>query len=340
MAIAKLKLLEIEFPAQQYDAVLLKLINLDNFHPEPASKFADSVQGLSVLNRENPYADLIARMEEARDKYHLQLKCADVDNVRMNIIQADTFFCNVLEKAAQIEKVKEDLLAMIQENEATISQLEHMIDANIDFDRLFSCKYLQIRFGRLPTMNLDKLKYYGEQKFLFKVLHKGTKETYCSYISTADNAPEIDNIFSSLYFERIHIPEFVHGKPSEALEVLKEEDDTARRYIQVLDQRIEKLFNENITEMNHIYSISKKLNEGAEKIYAALSKKYNCEFDDRGNIGKRYRRQDEIGTPYCVTYDFESEEDGCVTVRERDTMAQVRIKIDELESYLDEKLAF
>ena len=54
MAIAKLKLLEIEFPAQQYDAVLLKLINLDNFHPEPASKFADSVQGLSVLNRENP----------------------------------------------------------------------------------------------------------------------------------------------------------------------------------------------------------------------------------------------------------------------------------------------
>ena len=108
MAIAKLKLLEIEFPAQQYDAVLLKLINLDNFHPEPASKFADSVQGLSVLNRENPYADLIARMEEARDKYHLQLQSADVDNVRMNIIQADTFFCNVLEKAAQIEKVKED----------------------------------------------------------------------------------------------------------------------------------------------------------------------------------------------------------------------------------------
>ena len=75
MAIAKLKLLEIEFPAEQYDSVLMKLINLDGFHPEYASKFADSVQGLSVLNRENPYADLIARMEEARDGYHLDLKC-------------------------------------------------------------------------------------------------------------------------------------------------------------------------------------------------------------------------------------------------------------------------
>ena len=92
MAIAKLKLLEIEFPAEQYDSVLMKLINLDGFHPEYASKFADSVQGLSVLNRENPYADLIARMEEARDGYHLDLKCQDVDNTRINIIQADTFF--------------------------------------------------------------------------------------------------------------------------------------------------------------------------------------------------------------------------------------------------------
>lgn len=261
MAIAKLKLLEIEFPASQYDAVLMKLINLDDFHPEPASKFADSVQGLSVLNRENPYADLIARMEEARDKYHLNLKCQNVDSTRINIIQADTFFCNVLEQAAKIEKVKEDLSTMIEENESTISQLSHMIDADIDFDSLFNCKYLQVRFGRIPTVNLDKLKYYGEQQFLFKILHKGTKDTYCGYITTQSKAPEIDNIFSSLYFERIHIPEFVHGTPQDALNVLKEEDDTARDYLKVLDGRIEKLFAENLEEMNHIYSVSTKLNE-------------------------------------------------------------------------------
>ena len=83
--------------------------------------------------------------------------------------------------------------------------------------------------------------------------------------------------------------------------------------------------------------LSKKLNEGAEKIYAELSKKYNCEFDDRGNIGKRYRRQDEIGTPFCVTYDFESENDGAVTVRDRDTMEQERIKIEDLDAYFAEK---
>ena len=89
-----------------------------------------------------------------------------------------------------------------------------------------------------------------------------------------------------------------------------------------------------------ILPFSKKLNEGAEKVYAELSKYYNCEFDDRGNIGKRYRRQDEIGTPFCVTYDFDSETDGAVTVRDRDTMEQVRIPIAELKSYFEDKLSF
>ena len=89
-----------------------------------------------------------------------------------------------------------------------------------------------------------------------------------------------------------------------------------------------------------ILPLSKKLNEGAEKVYAELSKYYNCEFDDRGNIGKRYRRQDEIGTPFCVTYDFDSETDGAVTVRDRDTMEQERIKIEDLKAYLDKKMEF
>ena len=89
-----------------------------------------------------------------------------------------------------------------------------------------------------------------------------------------------------------------------------------------------------------VLPLSKKLNEGAEKVFAELSKTYNCEFDDRGNIGKRYRRQDEIGTPFCVTYDFDSEEDGCVTVRDRDTMEQERVKIEDLTAYFMEKLAY
>jgi glycyl-tRNA synthetase len=89
-----------------------------------------------------------------------------------------------------------------------------------------------------------------------------------------------------------------------------------------------------------VLPLSKKLSEPAEKVFMELSKTYNCEFDDRGNIGKRYRRQDEIGTPFCITYDFDSETDGAVTVRDRDTMEQERIKIEDLKTYFENKFRF
>ncbi len=89
-----------------------------------------------------------------------------------------------------------------------------------------------------------------------------------------------------------------------------------------------------------VLPLSKKLTQQASELYTSLSKRFSVDFDDTGSIGKRYRREDEIGTPFCVTYDFDSENDGCVTVRDRDTMGQVRIKIDEVPAYIEEKLVF
>ena len=89
-----------------------------------------------------------------------------------------------------------------------------------------------------------------------------------------------------------------------------------------------------------VLPLSKKLSENAEKIYEELSKEFMCEFDETASIGKRYRREDEIGTPYCITVDFETENDGCVTVRDRDTMQQERVSISELKAWLNNKLSF
>ena len=89
-----------------------------------------------------------------------------------------------------------------------------------------------------------------------------------------------------------------------------------------------------------VLPLSKKLNDKAEAVFETLQKHFMVEYDDAGSIGKRYRRQDEIGTPFCITYDFESVDDGCVTVRDRDTMAQERISIDKLVDYINEKISF
>ena len=89
-----------------------------------------------------------------------------------------------------------------------------------------------------------------------------------------------------------------------------------------------------------ILPLSKKLSEKALELYDELAKYFPCDFDETGSIGKRYRREDEIGTPFCVTYDFDTENDGCVTVRDRDTMQQVRIPVSEVKDYIQERLRF
>lgn len=89
-----------------------------------------------------------------------------------------------------------------------------------------------------------------------------------------------------------------------------------------------------------VLPLSKKLSEPANAVFDELCKHYNADYDEAGSIGKRYRRQDEIGTPWCVTVDFDTLEDNCVTVRDRDTMEQVRMPIADLVAYFDKKMEF
>ena len=89
-----------------------------------------------------------------------------------------------------------------------------------------------------------------------------------------------------------------------------------------------------------VLPLSKKLSEKADEVYSLLAKNFNIEYDETGSIGKRYRRQDEIGTPFCITVDFETENDGCVTIRHRDSMTQQRVKIEELNDFIAKSLEF
>ena len=91
---------------------------------------------------------------------------------------------------------------------------------------------------------------------------------------------------------------------------------------------------------SHRWGLSKKLSDKANEVYDKLAKAFPVDYDEAGSIGKRYRREDEIGTPYCITVDFDTLEDGQVTVRDRDSMEQIRIPIDEVEQYISSKLDF
>ena len=160
--------------------------------------------------------------------------------------------------------------------------------------------------------------------------HQNTSGKSLEYFDPTDNSRYIPYVIEpSLGVERLFLSILTEGYDEELVDAEKNDVRTVLRLHPFL-----------APFKAAVLPLSKKLGEQAEALFEDLSKDFMVEYDDAGSIGKRYRRQDEIGTPLCITYDFESLEDGCVTVRDRDTMEQVRIKIDELKAYIAEKIKF
>lgn len=261
MAISRLNLVSINFDKYHYNEVLLKLFSHDDFHPELASKFIDSVTGLSVYNQDNLYEEILVRLNDASNKYGFELKEIDVDSNQINVLRVKEYLDDLLLDVERINAVIEQLNVMINENQEAVIQLNHVSEIDVDFDDLFSCKYLQIRFGKLPVNNVSKLDYYESLPFVFKSFHNDGHYVWCMYITTPNDAPEVDNIFSSLYFERIRIPTFVHGSPQLAIKEIEEEAKVAKTQSDNLKHRIAKIFENESNELNKIYTIVKHLND-------------------------------------------------------------------------------
>ncbi len=262
MAVAKLNLLEIEFPQDKYEEVMMKIVNLDDFHPEPASKFVDSVHRLTMLHRDNPYRGLIEQIDALKDEYSFELKeVNDLDPTKLDPVKAQTLLDEMKERVKKINDVKKELNIVIEENETALTQLSYMRDSKINFDTIFSCKYLKVRFGHMQTKYVTQLDYYHSQEFFLQILNQDAKETYCLYITVPGKVKEIDNMFSALHFERINIPQYVHGSADKALAELNEETKTAKDSLATLDERIRNVYLEHADDVNRIYQASKILDE-------------------------------------------------------------------------------
>ena len=278
MAITKLDLLSINFDKEHYNEVLLKLFEHDDFHPELATKFIDSVTGLSVYNQDNLYEEILVRLSDAASKYQFELKEIPVKNNQINVLGVKEYLDDLLLDVERIDAVRVQLEAMIVENQEAIIQLQHVADIDVDFDDLFSCEYLKIRFGKIPVNNVNKLDYYESLPFVFKEFENDGHYIWCMYITTPGDAPEVDNVFSSLYFVRIHIPNFVHGSPELAIGEIEEEARVAKEHSIKLKGRIEKLFSNDANKLNEIYTIAKHLND------VAIMQKYVVVIGDRLSV--------------------------------------------------------
>lgn len=210
-------------------------------------------------------------------------------------------------------------LGMIEENirlrDHEQAELSHYSNATTDIEFLFPFGWGEL-WGIADRTNFDLKQHMEYSKEDMNYLDTETNEKYIPYcIEPSLGADRVTLAFlCNSYFEE----EVGEG---DVRTVLKLHPALAPYKVAVLP-------------------LSKKLSEKADEVYTELSKYFMCDYDEAGSIGKRYRREDEIGTPFCVTVDFDTLEDGCVTVRDRDTMEQIRIKIEDVRKYVEDKIEF
>jgi len=194
-------------------------------------------------------------------------------------------------------------------------ELSHYSNATTDFEFMFPFGWGEL-WGIADRTDFDLTAHSNESGEKLDYLDPVTNERYIPYV-----------IEPSLGADRVALAFLVEAYDEEELEGG--------------DSRTVMRFHPALAPIKAaVLPLSKKLGEQSEAIFEQLSKKFMCEYDDAGSIGKRYRRQDEIGTPLCITVDFDTETDNCVTVRDRDTMEQVRIPIADLEKYIEDKIAY
>ncbi len=197
------------------------------------------------------------------------------------------------------------------------AELSHYSKATTDFEYLFPFGWGEL-WGIADRTDFDLTAHQNESGESMEYFDPETNEKYIPYV-----------IEPSLGADRVALAFLVEAYDEEVVDEAKN------------DVRVVMHFHPALAPVKAaVLPLSKKLSDKAGEVYSELAKFWNVEFDETGSIGKRYRRQDDIGTPFCITYDFASETDGCVTVRDRDTMEQVRLPIAELKDYLTEKLAY
>ena len=196
-------------------------------------------------------------------------------------------------------------------------ELSHYSNATTDFEYLFPFGWGEL-WGVASRTNFDLTQHQNTSGKSLEYFDQTTNEKYLPYV-----------VEPSLGADRVALAFLCDAYDEEVVDA--EKNDT---------RVVMHLHPAHAPMKAAILPLSKKLSEGAMKVHDLLAKRFMVEYDDAGSIGKRYRRQDEIGTPMCVTYDFDSETDGCVTVRDRDTMEQIRLPIDELTAFIEKRLDF
>ena len=207
----------------QLDEVLLRCIGSGNFHPEAAQSLSEYAGGLTVMKEENPYAALSRRLDALAANADIDLTGAQSQGLDLEAKDFSGYIDGLDARMKKLLAKKRGSEQLIDSHKSALQRLRHLTGLEVNFDRLFSCKYLKLRFGRLPLDSYQKLRNFTDRPFVFFSFDKDGSYSWCLYLCAASDAQEIDGLFHSLYFERIRVPDYAHGTPQEAIAFIEED---------------------------------------------------------------------------------------------------------------------
>lgn len=245
MAIEKMTLVNIKGPLDKLDDTILQCSDLGCFHPEDITPTGNVKTSFEELKYKNPYQKLLQKIKSAADNAGVALQFKDIKDIMVDKAQAETFIDDFTRRLNALQSQQQELRDNVDQHQNALVHLRHLASMKLDFDRIFSCRYLKVRFGRLPKDSDQKLGYYQNKMFLFLPFDQDDSYIWGVYFTTNEYVNEVDNIFSALFFERLRVPDYVHGTPQTASEQLTAQFNAEKEKLAAVNQELKLLVEQN-----------------------------------------------------------------------------------------------
>lgn len=239
-------LYNIVFSRDDYMEVLMKLENhQDSIYPVKAKKVISNLDHATSMEDRNPYNEVLDELYNVMDVLHIERVDRPVQSAFLNVREILDYISEIHQKLDDINEIKRGIKKDYYENQEAIELISCLHRDRISIDDIHELKYVALRFGKLPLSQIEKIKYFDSYPFVYQELSHTDQFAWIVYGGVEHSIGEIDNIFSSMNFEEVKLPKFAHGKMEEAVAELKAENKTMEAYLQEIDQRIEKVKEEN-----------------------------------------------------------------------------------------------
>lgn len=255
MSIEKMELVNIAGFTKELDTVLVKLSDCGCFHIESASRIANKKNGFTALNEENPYTPLLKHLNEIAVQAGFKLKnmeYTEIENDSLN--KLEQYLLKVRKKLEELKSMEKQVHEQLSVHEQAMYQVDHLQGMTVDFRQLFDCEHIKLRLGKLPVDSFDKLSYYDDKPFFFAHFSKEKEYYWGIYFVPIAYQEEVDDIFDSLFFERTHIPDFVHGDSETASRELHSLVESDKKQIEECEAELAEFKNNEYEKLCRVFS--------------------------------------------------------------------------------------